>query len=327
MKDKFNWENRRIFVTGATGLLGSHLVEKLIEKKASVVALIRDQVPRSRFYSESLHHKVISIYGDVTDFHLLERTLCEYEIETVFHLAAQTIVGIANQSPLSTLKTNIDGTYLLLEACRHHSNKIKEIIVASSDKAYGHLVEGKAYDESSPLCGRYPYDVSKSCADLIAQMYFHSYQLPVVTTRCGNFFGPGDLNFNRLIPGVIRDCLYQRSPLIRSNGLYSRDFIYIEDAVFAYLLLAENIVSKNLYGESFNFSYGEKQTVLDVVGKILDILKHPVKPDILNEAVNEIPIQMLSNVKAKTILGWSPTYGFMEGLQKTISWYQKEYPI
>lgn len=326
MQKDFFWHDRRVLVTGATGLLGSHLVEKLIEKKASVVAMIRDHVPRSRLYTEGLQDKIICVSADVTNFEQVERILCEYEIETVFHLAAQTIVGIATQSPLSTLKTNIEGTYVLLEACRLHANKIKEIIVASSDKAYGHL-DGNAYDESSPLQGIYPYDVSKSCADLIAQMYFHSYGLPLTITRCGNFFGPGDLNYNRLIPGVIRDCFHTRSPTIRSNGQFVRDYIYVEDAVSAYILLAENVVQKKLQGEAFNFSYGETRTVLDVVGEILSGFDSTLKPYILNEARNEIPIQLLSNEKAKHMLGWIPFYGFSKGLQKTIAWYQHELSI
>ncbi len=318
----YQWKNRRVLVTGATGLLGSHLVEKLVQKNASVVALIRDEVPYSFLRLRSLDQKIISVFGDVTDFRLMERILGEYEVETVFHLAAQTIVGIANQSPYSTLETNIRGTYSMLDACRFHRSKIKEIIVASSDKAYGHLSRDR-YDEAQPLQGKYPYDVSKSCADLISQMYFYSFQLPVSITRCGNFFGPGDLNFNRLIPGTIRECVNGTSPIIRSDGKFIRDYIYVEDAVSAYLILAENIQRLSLQGQAFNFSYGEERSVLEVVKEILKKMNLARDPVILNEASNEIPVQILSNAKAKDVLDWKPHYGFDEGLKKTIDWYQE----
>ncbi len=327
------WSGKKVFITGGTGLLGSHLTRILTEQGAEVVALVRDSIPKSLFYSKDeewqLNQKVITVRGAIEDYALIERTLNEYEIDTVFHLAAQTIVGTANRSPMATFKTNIEGTWNILEAARHHSKKMKRIIIASSDKAYGNL-NGDSYDENFPLAGEHPYDVSKSCADLISQAYFKSYQIPVAITRCGNFFGPGDLNFNRIVPGTIRDVLANQSPLIRSDGKYIRDYIYAEDGAYAYLSLAEGMKEDpqtgqiRFSGEAFNFSYGLRLSVNDLVQKILKMMgRTDLQPKILNEASNEIPIQSLNSEKAKTQLNWKPRFGFDEGLQHTIDWYRK----
>lgn len=320
----FSWQNRRVFVTGATGLLGSHLTEKLVERGAEVVALVRDQVPKSLFYSSGLDQKVISVRGALEDYWLLERTLNEYEIDTVFHLGAQTIVGTANRSPLPTFRANIEGTWNLLEACRVQKRKLERIVIASSDKAYGNL-KGESYDEEFPLRGEHPYDVSKSCADLLSQAFGKSYELPVAITRCGNFYGPGDLNFNRLIPGVIRDLHFGRQPLIRSDGQFIRDYIYVEDGALAYLTLAEQIGrnEKIQPGEAFNFSYGLRLKVLDVVDHLRKIMeREDLEPDIRNEASNEIPVQCLNSEKAQRELQWKASFGFEEGLKKTVDWYK-----
>jgi CDP-glucose 4,6-dehydratase len=326
-----NWSGRRVFVTGGTGLLGSHLTRILHEKGADVVALVRDQLPKSLFYSDepgwSLHKKVTTVRGSVEDFFLLERTMNEYEIDTVFHLAAQTIVGVANRNPMATFKANIEGTWNILEAARLHQKKVRRVLIASSDKAYGNL-KGEFYDESFPLAGEHPYDVSKSCADLISHTYYKSYDLPVAVTRCGNFFGPGDLNFNRIIPGTIRDICMNQSPVIRSDGKFIRDYIFAEDGAYAYLSLAEAMTEDRgkvkFAGEAFNFSYGLRLSVLDLVEKILKSTgREDLKPRILNEANNEIPVQSLDSTKAKKLLNWKPRYGFDEGLKTTIDWYQK----
>lgn len=316
----------RVFVTGGTGLLGSHLIRQLLEKGASVVALVRDKTPQSLFFDPNpkwdLTSRVITVHGEVEDLPLLCRTLNEYEIDTVFHLAAQTIVGIANKNPLSTFKSNIEGTWNLLEACRLVGPSVNRIVIASSDKAYGNL-KGDSYDESYPLKGEHPYDVSKSCADLISQAYFTSYQLPICITRCGNFFGPGDLNFNRLVPGTIRQIIQNEPPIIRSNGTYIRDYIFVEDGAQAYIDLAEKMLEKNLKGEAFNFSYGLRLTALQVVDEILTLMSRTeLKPIILNEAPNEIPVQCLNSSKARERLGWKPRFGFTEGLRQTVDWYQ-----
>ncbi|MFZ9595461.1 MAG: GDP-mannose 4,6-dehydratase [Bdellovibrionia bacterium] len=322
-----SWKNSKVFITGATGLLGSHLTKALVHSGAQVVALVRDSIPQSLFYSResdwNLFSKVISVRGAIEDYALLERILNEYEIDTVFHLAAQTLVGQANQSPLATFKANIEGTWNLLEACRVHQKRIQRVILASSDKAYGNL-KGEAYDECFPLNGEHPYDVSKSCSDLIARSYFVSYGLPLTVTRCGNFFGPGDLNYSRIIPGTIRSVLSNKKPIIRSNGQLIRDYLFVEDGVHAYLTLAQKMSSGAFAGEAFNFSYGLRLKVIDVVNAILSLMNRTdLEPQVLDQASNEIPVQCLNSDKAKNLLNWKPSYGFETGLTKTIEWYTK----
>jgi CDP-glucose 4,6-dehydratase len=253
----------------------------------------------------------------------MERALGEHEIRSVFHLAAQTIVGIANRNPTSTFESNVRGTWALLEACRR-SPKVEQIVVASSDKAYGDQVK-LPYDENTPLQGRHPYDVSKSCADLIAQTYAVTYGLPVVITRCGNFYGGGDLNWNRIVPGTVRSVLRGERPVIRSDGLNVRDYFYVEDGAAAYMTLAEFLArDRALSGEAFNFSNEIQVTVLELARRILRLMGSDLEPDVRNEASNEIRHQYLSADKARTSLGWRPLFDLETGLQKTIAWY-KEY--
>ncbi|MBI2820852.1 MAG: GDP-mannose 4,6-dehydratase [Acidobacteria bacterium] len=317
------WRHRNVFVTGCTGFLGSWLTRMLVDRDATVVGLIRDWVPQSEMCRSGTIGRIKVVRGRVEDYHTLERALNEYEIEVVIHLAAQTIVGIANRNPLSTFETDIQGTWTLLEACRRVPT-VKRIVVASSDKAYG---EQKAIPtgEDASLTGSHPYDVSKSCADLIARSYFLTYRLPVCITRCGNFYGGGDLNFNRLVPGTIRSVLFDEDPLIRSDGSYVRDYLYIEDAAAANLLLAQKMEDPAIHGEAFNFSTETPLRALDLVKIILHRMgKENVTPKILNQAVNEIPRQYLCAEKARKLLGWKPQFNLEEGLTKTISWY-KEY--
>ena len=326
-----NWKNSRVFITGGTGLLGSHLTRLLVEKGASVVALVRDSVPRSLFYAPELNlaNRVTIVRGELENYALIERTINEYEIDTIFHLGAQTIVGAANRSPMATFEANIKGTWNVLEAARIHAKKIKRVLFASSDKAYGNL-KGNAYDENCALMGDHPYDVSKSCADLISRSYAITYDLPVAITRCGNFFGPGDLNFSRIIPGTILDVLQNRNPVIRSDGTFIRDYIFAEDGALAYLALAEKMIptSKGTAhaGEAFNFSYGLRLTVKDVVQQILTLMNRTdLKPEIRGEANHEIPVQCLDSTKARNLLQWKPQFGFEQGLKQTIEWYTKHY--
>lgn len=315
------WIDRPVFVTGATGLVGSWLVKQLITAKAQVVCLMRDWVPQSELVRANFLDQIRVVRGDLVDQDLLERVLGEYEINTVFHLAAQTIVGIANRNPISTFETNIRGTWCLLEACRRSPN-VKQIVIASSDKAYGDQ-EKLPYDETTPLQGTHPYDVSKSCADLISTTYATTYQLPVVITRCGNFYGGGDLNWNRIVPGTIRSIIRGESPIIRSDGLFVRDYFYVEDGVAAYMLLAEALAQKpELRGEAFNFSNELNITVIDLVEQILHSMGTPLRPEIRNEASNEIRYQYLSATKARTMLNWTPLFTLETGLQRTIDWYQ-----
>ena len=316
------WQDRPTLVTGATGLLGGWLVRRLLEAEADVVCLVRDWVPQSEFVRARLNDRVKVVTGDVRSQSLLERVLGEYEIDTVIHLAAQTIVSIANRNPVSTLETNIAGTWATLEACRR-SSSVKQIVVASSDKAYGDHKQ-LPYSEDAPLVGRHPYDVSKSCADLIAQSYAVTYSLPVAITRSGNFYGGGDLNWNRLVPGTIRSVLRGKRPVIRSDGKFVRDYLYVDDGAAANMLLAERLASdKTLIGQAFNFSNESQATVLEVVERILKLMRSELEPEVRNEAVNEIREQYLNAQKARQILGWKPLFTLDEGLRHTIDWYRE----
>ena len=315
------WRDRPVLVTGATGLVGNWLVRKLVEADADVICLIRDWVPQSELVRTGLYQRVKTVRGDVRDQKLLEEALGEYEIDTVFHLAAQTIVGIANRNPISTFETNIQGTWALLEACRR-SPKVKGIVIASSDKAYGDQ-EILPYDENTPLQGQHPYDVSKSCADLISYTYAKSYDLPVSITRCGNFYGGGDLNWNRIVPGTIRSVLRGERPIIRSDGQFIRDYFYVEDGASAYMLLAEKLAGNpELKGHAFNFSNEIQVTVLDLVEKILKSMGSELQPDVRNEASNEIRHQYLSAEKARAMLNWSPEFDLETGIENAVAWYR-----
>ena len=318
------WRDRRTFVTGGTGLVGGWLVRRLVDLGADVVCLVRDWVPSSellargdRFPSD----RVTIVRGDVRRQAALERILGEYEIDTVIHLAAQTIVGIANRNPVSTFDSNIRGTWALLEACRR-SPLVKQIVVASSDKAYGECTE-LPYDEGTPLRGTHPYDVSKSCADLIAHTYANTYGTPVAITRCGNFYGGGDLNWNRIVPGTIRSVLRGERPIIRSDGQFVRDYFYVEDGAAAYTLLAEKLAAdRSLAGQAFNFSNEIQVTVLDLTRRILALMGSTLEPDIQNRATHEIRHQYLSAAKARTELQWQPLFTLEEGLERTVAWYR-----
>jgi CDP-glucose 4,6-dehydratase len=315
------WQDKPVLVTGATGLVGGWLVRRLLEADAEVTCLVRDWVPRSDLVRSGLIDRVKLVRGDVCDQALLERALGEHELEVVFHLAAQTIVGIANRNPVSTFETNIRGTWSLLEACRR-SPRIRGVILASSDKAYGDQ-EVLPYDENTPLQGRHPYDVSKSCADLIAHPYAVSYGLPVAITRCGNFYGGGDLNWNRIVPGTVRSILRGQRPVIRSDGRFVRDYFYVEDGANAYMVLAEALAARpELAGEAFNFSNELQITVLELVRHILRQMGSDLEPEVRNEASNEIVHQYLSAAKARRELGWEPMFGLDDGIRRTIDWYR-----
>jgi CDP-glucose 4,6-dehydratase len=265
----------------------------------------------------------VVIHGDITDQALITRILADYEINTIFHLAAQTLVGQASRWPTDTFESNIKGTWTVLEAARLLN--IQRVLVASSDKAYGNL-HGNSYDEQHPLAGKYPYDVSKSCSDLIAQSYAHSFGLNVTITRCGNSFGPGDLNRSRLFPGTILSLMNNERPVVRSDGKFIRDYIYVSDGAAAYRLLAKAMISQNLAGQAFNFSYGLRMTVLDVIDQIQKQMGTDLAPLILNEARNEIPVQCLDAKKAKEQLNWKPAFGFEAGVDKSIAWYKETQP-
>ncbi len=316
------WLDRPVFVTGCAGLLGSWLTIALVECGASVTGLIRDEVPFSHLRRSGYQDRIAVVRGDVTDYELIERALNEYEIDTVFHLAAQTIVPIANRAPLSTFETNVKGTWVVLEATRR-SPKVTRVAVASTDKAYG-VHEKLPYTEDAPLLGCYPYDVSKACADLIARAYTATYDLPVAVTRCANLYGGGDLNWSRIVPGTIRSVIRGERPIIRSDGTPLHDYLYIQDAVHAYLTLAEYLDEPGVKGEAFNFGMDDPKSVLEMVQAIIAVSNYPeLEPVVLADAPHEIQAQYLDSSKARRVLGWSPRYLLEEGLRETLEWYQK----
>lgn len=315
------WQDRRVFVTGASGLVGGWLTEALIRDGADVVVMLRDWVPSARLFSTNTLNKVNIVRADLADAKVIERILSEYEIQSVIHLAAQTIVPIANRNPLSTFESNIAGTWNLLEACRLVQS-VSSVVVASSDKAYGDAPV-LPYTEDMPLRALYPYDVSKACADMISTSYAHTFDLPVAITRCGNFYGGGDLNWNRIIPGTIRSVLRNQQPVIRSDGSLIRDYIYVEDAVSAYMTLSEALThNASLKGEAFNFSNETQKTAHELVITILKLMDSDLKPIIHGENHGEIKAQYLDASKAHQSLGWKPEYGLEAGLETTIAWYK-----
>lgn len=316
------WSDRRVFVTGATGLVGSWLVRELIQAGANVAILVRDWDPQSELIRSGAVRDTTVISGRLEDYACVERAINEHEAETVFHLAAQAIVGTALRSPLGTFESNIRGTYNLLEACRVHAGIVKRVLVASSDKAYGDS-DVLPYTEDMPPLGRHPYDVSKSCADLLAQTYANTYQMPVVVARCGNIYGGGDLNWSRLIPGTIRSLYRNERPVIRSDGKFTRDYVYVKDAVCAYLAMAEAVERPDVRGQAFNFGPERPTSVLEIVETLRELMNKPdLDPMVLNEARAEIRDQYLDSTKAGKILGWEPCCGLLEGLSETVSWYE-----
>jgi CDP-glucose 4,6-dehydratase len=317
------WAEKCVLVTGATGIIGSWVVRDLVDHGAKVIALVLDADPQAELYRSDCVRRVHVVNGRLEDFRTLERALLAYECDTVIHLGAQAIVSVASRSPLPTFETNIRGTWNLLEACRLHADLVKGVVVASSDKAYGEQ-EHLPYTEEMPLQGRHPYEVSKSCADLIAQSYHRTYGLPVAVARCGNVYGGGDLNWTRIVPGTIRSLYRGERPLIRSDGQYIRDYIYVKDVSRAYLTLAEQLDSPQVRGESFNFSPESRVTVLEIVDKIRQFMNcGHIEPIVLNEARGEIRNQYLSSEKASRLLGWKPVHTLDEGLRETIAWYVK----
>ncbi len=317
------WRDRNVLVTGATGLLGAWLVEELLHRGANVICLVRDWVPGSRLVRERIIDRVTVVRADLVDYEALVRALNEYEVDSVFHLGAQAIVGTASRSALSTFESNVRGTWTLLEACKTVSSLVRRVVVASSDKAYG-AHDKLPYREDAPLIGRFPYDVSKSCTDLISASYFHTYRVPVAITRCGNLYGGGDLNWNRVIPGTIRSVLRNERPIIRSDGTFVRDYFYVRDAVGAYIDVAERLPEEGIVGEAFNFGTETPFSVMEVVRQILAVMgRTDLEPVVLNQASHEIPKQFLDCEKAGRILSWKSSFSFAKGLEETIPWYER----
>jgi CDP-glucose 4,6-dehydratase len=315
------WADRRVFVTGATGFLGSWMVRELRHRGAFVVGLLREFPREETRLGDEQSRADFLVHGHVEDYECLLRALNEYDIETVFHLAGQPLVGTALQEPRATFEANVRGTWNLLEACRQIGT-IKRIVVASTDKAYGSVAK-LPYDETMPLEGRHPYDVSKSCADMIAQAYHATYGLPVCITRSANFYGGGDVNFSRIVPGTIRSVLRGEPPVLRSDGTMLRDYIYIRDVVSGYLTIAEAIDRPEIRGRAYNISGGDPLSVLQLTELILEVMeRRDLRPIILNVAKAEITEQHMSWARARRELHWSPRYELREGLEETVSWYR-----
>jgi CDP-glucose 4,6-dehydratase len=316
------WSARRVLVTGAAGFVGAWLVRALVQRGATVVAFVRDSDPQTDLFRSGLIHDVTIVNGRLEDYEAVRRAVNEHEVDTIFHLGAQAIVGAALRDPLPTFEANIRGTYHVLEAARVHGSLVRAVVIASSDKAYGDTDE-LPYQETHQLAGRHPYDVSKSCTDLLAATYFHTYRLPVAIARCGNIYGGGDLNWSRIVPGTIRSLMRRERPVLRSDGSHVRDYIYVEDAADAYLALAEQVHRPEVMGEGFNFSTESYVTVRDIVATIQDIMDaRDLPPIVLGQAKAEIKAQSLCSQKAREVLGWSAHHNLTDGLRKTVAWYR-----
>lgn len=321
--DKINWKNSNVLVTGADGFIGSHVAKDLVDKGSEVVTIVRDIKKENNLDLLGIRSKINIIHGDLVNYADCERAINEYGINFCFHIAAQAIVGAANRSPLSTFESNIKGTWNILEAARL-SKTIKGLVVASSDKAYGQQKK-LPYTEDSPLNGHFPYDASKACAEILAKSYFMTYSLPLAITRNANTYGPADMNSSRIIPDVITKLLKNEYPIIRSDGTPKRDYVYIKDAVSAYLILAENLHRKDVVGQAFNFGTEKPISVLELYKKIIKMMGKNVEPKILGQAKNEIDMQYLDSSKAKRILSWEAKYAIDRGLKETIEWYKEHF--
>lgn len=317
------WTDKRVFVTGASGFLGSWTVQELNRRGATTIGYVRDGGVHLSRRDDPATEPTFTVSGALEDYETVLRAINEYEVDSVLHLGAQPIVGTANRNPRSTFESNVRGTWNVLDACRELRGQVKRIVVASSDKAYG-AAPTLPYDETMPLNGRHPYDASKSCTDIIAQTYHHTYGLPLCITRAGNFFGGRDLNFNRIVPGVARWAINGERPILRSDGTMIRDYIYVRDVVLAYLTVGEKMEDPSLHGEAFNFSTEQPLSVTALVRRILAAAgREDLEPIILNQASNEIPEQHLSAAKARAMLGWSPAYSLDAALAETIAWYRE----
>lgn len=317
-----DWSKERVLVTGATGIVGAWLCRELIARNAQVVALVRDPDPQSELYRSGDVQRVSVVAGPLEDYATVERAINEHEVTTVFHLGAQTIVGTAQRSPIQTFKSNIEGSWNVLEASRRLAGQVGAVVVASSDKAYGDQPE-LPYHEDMPLLACHPYDVSKSCTDMLARTYAVSYALPTVIARCGNIYGGGDLNWSRIVPGTIRSILLGERPIIRSDGRYVRDYLYVRDAVAAYLSLADAARERtDVQGEAFNFSTESWVTVREIVDAILSAMGSDLEPEVLDRVKAEIKSQSLSAERARRELGWKAGWSLEQGLEETIAWYR-----
>jgi CDP-glucose 4,6-dehydratase len=317
------WRDKSVLVTGATGLVGSWLVNGLLKENANVTAFVLDTDPNSQLVRSGDFGKISVVNGNLNNYQDVNRALLTNECNTVIHLGAQTLVGTAVLDPLSTFESNIKGTWNLLEAVRQSKGLVKSVVVASSDKAYGES-ENLPYTEEQALHGDGPYDVSKSCTDLLAQSYGNTYNLPITIARCGNIYGGGDLNWSRIVPGTIRDLVAGRQPVLRSDGTFVRDYVHVDDIVSGYLKLAEVSQNKDINGEAYNFSRDEPLNVIELYKQIcLATLGKYIEPKVLNRTKSEIKNQHLNSAKAKKALEWSPQVSLESGLARTVDWYKQ----
>lgn len=317
-----DWSRRHVLITGATGIVGSWLVKDLLARGATVVVLVRDADPQSELVRSGDMRRTVVVNGELEDQRVVERAINEHEVDTVFHLGAQTLVGVAHRSPVPTLEANVRGTYYVLEAARRHPALVRAVVVASSDKAYGES-DRLPYTEDMPLGGRHPYEVSKVCAELLALSFHHTYGVPVAIARCANIYGGGDLNWSRIVPGTIRALLLGQRPVLRSDGTYVRDYMYVKDAARSYVTLGEALLEGSASGEAFNFGADAVLTAREVVDRVAALLgSGDVDPEILSSAEGEIHDQFLDASKARTLLSWAPEYDLDRGLGETIDWYR-----
>jgi CDP-glucose 4,6-dehydratase len=321
--NKKYWRAKKVLITGHEGFLGSNITKTLVECGAVVIGVDPNIRRKETIFSKEDYKKFKTIKGSSTDYNLVVKILHDNSIQHVFHLGAEAIVGNCNKRPLKCFQSNIEGTWKLLEACRQFG-KVKTIVVASSDKAYGSL-KALPYSEEAPLTGDHPYDVSKACADMIANTYYQTYKLPVAIARSGNIYGPGDFNYSRLLPDAMRCSVNGGTFLIRSDGKYTRDYVYVDDLVNGYLLLAEKLQKNQLFGESFNFSDEKPITVLHLLKTLRQISGNTLTYKILNEAKYEIKHQYLSSEKARKVLGWKHECSLYEGINSTFQWYKYYY--
>jgi CDP-glucose 4,6-dehydratase len=329
LMDAERYSGQAVLVTGAQGFVGGWMAQRLLDAGARVVVPQRDIPSDTRFRTEGIEERCDLVMADITDYDEVLRILNEFEVTAVFHFAAQTIVGKANRAPLSTWDSNVRGTYTLLEACRAAvtvAAPLERIVVASSDKAYGDQDE-LPYREGMPLLARYPYDVSKACTDLIARSYAETYGLPVAVGRFANVFGGGDLNFSRLVPDTARALAKGQRPVVRSDGTPERDWIYVEDAVDAYLTVAGSLDRPELRGRAWNAGLGRAVPVIDLVRTLIRVSGRDLEPDVQGEGTpaGEIDRQWLDSTAIRDELGWETRVGLEEGLVRTWQWYERRF--
>jgi CDP-glucose 4,6-dehydratase len=315
------WDGRSVFVTGCSGFLGGWLARALLDHGARVSGLVRGAAAARPLYADGLADRVSTVTGSIGDLTLLCDALAEHDVEVVFHLAAQAITSAARRDPIGTLDTNIRGTWNVLEASRR-SGSVKAFVLASSVKVYG-AQPSLPFSEDAPLNGCQPYDASKIGAELISSTYHRAYELPVVITRCGNLYGGGDLHWDRIVPGTIRAASEGRRPVVRGGGTPLRDYLYVEDAIDAFLRLAQVAREPAIAGQAFNIGTGASSSELEMTEQILRAMdREDLKPEVLPASPHAIIHQSLATDKLRAATGWTATRELEDGLARTVAWYR-----